>query len=303
MIKHQRHDEIDKQQWDAMLLRCQDPLWYMQSWVLDISSPYWEALIDVEKEALMPLLWRRKFGVDYLYQPYAMQQQGVFAAKPTGELAEAFLNAVPSRFRYWDIHVSTSMRVEAHADLRVSNNTDQVLPLTGSIETLRAAYSQGHRRNLRKAGDGVGPVTSDLGVDEFVALFERTTAARFGGVPEGGLELLRRLMQEGKVRGQCRVLAIKDGGQAIAAVCLMEWEGRCILLKSANDEAGQERRAMFHLVDECIAQYAGTGRILDFAGSNTASVARFNAGFGARSTVYLHLVRNRLPAPLRWFKR
>jgi len=60
---------------------------------------------------------------------------------------------------------------------------------------------------------------------------------------------------------------------------------------------------MFHLVDRYISDHAGSGVLLDFAGSNTASVARFNAGFGARSTVYLHLVRNRLPAPLRWIKR
>jgi hypothetical protein len=83
----------------------------------------------------------------------------------------------------------------------------------------------------------------------------------------------------------------------------MEWEGRSILLKSANDERGQEQQAMFHLIDHCITSRAGSGILLDFAGSNTPSVARFNAGFGARSSVYLHLVRNRLPPPLRWFKR
>ena len=83
----------------------------------------------------------------------------------------------------------------------------------------------------------------------------------------------------------------------------MEWEGRSIFFKSANDEAGQERQAMFHLTDHYIAGHAGSGLLLDFAGSNTASVARFNAGFGARSTVYLRLVRNRLPVPFRWFKK
>ena len=38
-------------------------------------------------------------------------------------------------------------------------------------------------------------------------------------------------------------------------------------------------------------------QVLDFAGSNTSSVARFNAGFGARSSVYLHLIAEPTSAP------
>ncbi len=303
MIRHLRHHEIDKAQWDALLMQCADRLWYMQSWVLDMCCPGWEALVDMENGAIMPLLWRSKFGIPYLYQPYAMQQQGVFAIRHDPARDLEFLRAVPSRFRYWDIHVNSRMNVDAQLDLKVTNNTNQVLRLNGSIEELRAAYSKGHERNLRKAGGSTLEIISEVSVKEFISLFERTTAARFGGIPDGGLALLHGLMEEGQRRDQCRIIAAKDGGNIVAAVCIVEWEGRCIQLKSANDEVGQERRAMFHLMDHCIASYAGTNMVFDFAGSNTASVARFNAGFGAVSTVYLHLVRNRLPAPLRWIKR
>lgn len=99
------------------------------------------------------------------------------------------------------------------------------------------------------------------------------------------------------------MLGMRDEQGLIAAVCFMEWEGRSILFKSANDRAGQERKAMFHLIDRYIAEHAGSGIVLDFAGSNNASVARFNSGFGAHSTIYLRLKRNRLPIPLRWLKK
>jgi len=303
MINHLRHSEIDKAQWDTLLLKCSDRLWYMQSWVLDVSCPGWEALVDVEHGAIMPLLWRRKFGIDYLYQPYGIQQQGVFATTPDASLHQAFLQAVPTRFNYWDIHVNASMHIAPMDGVKIAENTNQTLVLDRDIDTMRAAYSTGHRRNVRKAIEAFPEVSEDLAIPEFIALFQRTTGSRFASIPEGGLELMRQLMEGAKQKGQCRIMSVMASGSAIAAVCFMEWDGRCILLKAATDEVGKEKRAMFRLVDHCIVKHAGTGMILDFAGSNTASVARFNTGFGAVTSVYLHLHRNRLPAPLRWIKR
>ena len=251
----------------------------------------------------MPLLWRRRFGIDYLFQPYAVQQQGVFAKVPSDALSRSFFEAVPKRFRFWDIHLNAMISAAGLVEGTVEENTNQTLLLSGTVEELRAGYSQGHRRNLRKAGVAAPDIVTDLRADEFVTLFRRTTAARFGGIPDGGLELLSALLEEASRQGQCTMFAMREEGVPIAAVCFMEWEGRSILLKSANDERGQERHAMFHLLDHHIASKAGSDLLLDFAGSNTPSVARFNGGFGAHSSVYLHLTRNRLPLPLRWIKR
>ena len=60
MIRHLRHTDIDKGQWDKLLLQCSDRLWYAQSWVLDLCCPQWEALI-----AEMCRLSRRLVVVDY----------------------------------------------------------------------------------------------------------------------------------------------------------------------------------------------------------------------------------------------
>lgn len=302
MIRHLPHSAIDKAEWDRQLLRCPDRLWYVQSWVLDLCCPQWEALIG-DDGSIMPLIWRRKFGVDYLYQPYAVQQQGVFAPSRNDRTDGDFLEAVPKRFKYWDIHLNAAMRVHADRNDRLTTSMDQDLDLSSDATTLRAGYSQGHRRNLRKCGDDPPVIVRDLTASEFVTLFDQTTGARFANIPKGGTLLLERLISGALERGQCTLLGVREGDVLIAAVCFMEWEGRSILLKSANDKAGSDRQAMFHLIDRYISEHAASGVLLDFSGSNTPSVARFNAGFGARSTVYLHLVRNRLPAPLRWFKR
>lgn len=299
MIRHLRHAEIDKALWDAQLQRCANRLWYAQSWVLDHMSPGWEALVEDESGAIMPLTWRRKWGIDYLFQPLGLQQLGVFAPLPTQ--AARLVLSVPARFRYWDICIQP---IPGFAELdhgRVEERTDQVLSLVGDIAGLRAAYSQGHRRNLSKHHDGVG--FSTMAPEAFIDLFDRTTGARYGSVPAKDLDALRALISEGVLRGQCEVVSAHSEGVVLGAVCFATWEGRTILLKSANTPEGNEARAIFRIMDEWIARHAGTGLLLDFAGSMTPSVARFNAGFGARTTVYLRLVRNRLPPPLRWLKR
>ncbi|MBL7983340.1 MAG: hypothetical protein JNM91_00005, partial [Flavobacteriales bacterium] len=109
MIRHLRNEEIDRQQWDRLLDQCPDRLWYARSRVLDRMAPGWEALIDDQLGILMPLTWRRKWGIHYLYNPYGAQQLGVFNANHDPDRTTAFLAAVPGRFRYIDIWLNAAM--------------------------------------------------------------------------------------------------------------------------------------------------------------------------------------------------
>lgn len=301
MIRHLRHHEIDKQRWDALLAQAGNRMWYARSAVLDRVAPGWEALVDEDVQAIMPLTWRAKWGQQYLFQPYAVQQLGVFAARYDDGLGQRFIDAVPARFRYWDIHVNQAMQ-NIQFD-RVAYSTQQVLAVLGDIEQQRAAYSAGHRRNLRKAEVHRNLITTAVNGTDFVALFERSTALRHGGIRPKDREVLQGLVDDVLARGEGRILGMVEQDHVLAAVLFVEWGGRSILLKSAVDARAVDRHAMFLLVDAYLAMGAGGNAVLDFAGSNHSGTQRFNAGFGAQSSVYLHLIRNRLPAPWRWLKQ
>lgn len=300
MIKHLRHSEIDKGAWDARLMRCPNRLWYAQSWVLDLACPGWEALVDDEADAMMPLTVRRKWGISYLFQPLGLQQLGVFSAQAGGALHRAFIAALPMRIRYLDILLNEAMPLTGAETAGLTLQQNQVLLTNEAIDALRSRYTKGHRRNLKDAADlkeiGLSP-------DAFEALFRRTTGERFGPSSMNGLETFMRVMSQGIARGQCEVRALASDQEPLAAACFSTWQGRSIMLKSANTDAGHSAKAMFVLIDAWIARNAGSGMLLDFAGSNTPSVSRFNAGFGAESRTYFRLRRNRLPLPLRWIKQ
>jgi hypothetical protein len=303
MIAYLRHSEIDKGRWDALLQRCPQRLWYAQSWLLDLASPGWDALVDESSGALFPLTHAVKWGVRYLRQPYGLQQLGVFAPEPEAALDAAMVAAIPRHFRFADILLNARMGAPHAHGARYHACIVHELRLDGTADRLRAAYATGHRRNLRKVpADAPGLIElHDAAV--FRALFERTTARRYGSVDAAGLDAMQRTIAEAQARGQCRMVALCDAAGPIAAACFMEWAGRSILYKSAVEEAGRERMGLFRIVDAQIERLAGTGMILDFAGSNTPSVARFNKGFGADARTYFRLVRNLLPPPLRWLKR
>ncbi len=302
MIQHLGNSEIDRSWWDAQLLRCPHRLWYAQSWVLDLVSPGWEALVDRGSGAIMPLTWRRKYGIDYLCMPYAIQQLGVFAPAMDHHIGQAMLHAVPNRFRYWDISLNGAMPSMTVADARTTEQVDQVMDMRPGIDVVRNGYAEGHRRNLRKAR-AAGMDQRPVQVDAFVDLFLRTTGKRFGNVPGDARERLTALIHQALERGQCRLPGAWRGGELLAALCSVTWEGRVIILKAATTEEGQMHRAMFLLVDAEIEHSVPRASVFDFAGSNNPGVARFYAGFGAQPSVYLRLVRNRLPPPLRWLKR
>lgn len=301
MIRHLRHNEIDKGAWDALLARSGHARWYARSRVLDLAAPGWEALVDTDAGAIMPLTWRRKWGVDYLYNPYGLQQLGVFAPEVDAPLCKAFLDAIPARFRYVDIWLNEAMHPAPHLAAQLLPQQNQTLRTDAQVDALRSAYSQGHRRNLRKAQppairtEGIGPGT-------FIHLFEHTTGRRHGGSPPGSLPRLQAVIADALAEGTGNITGVHDGTTLVAAICTITWGGRSILLKSANDERGQAMHAMFHLVDHWIATHAGTGVVLDFAGSNTPGVARFNAGFGATATTYIRFRWNRLPWPFRYMR-
>jgi len=294
MIEHLRHGEIDKAWWDRQLLQCANRMWYAQSWVLDLTAPGWDALVDRSSGAIMPLTHRRKFFLKYLFQPYGTQQLGVFAPRYSKALGEAFIEAIPAIFKYCDIALNEAMQ-----DLKVDHVElipldQQVLPLDRSYEELAAGYSKGARRNLRKAQDGP-PVIDDVTPAEFRSLFARTTAKRFNSGRRSDHDTMEKVIEKAIAIGQGRIIGLRDRGELCAAACFMEWEGRAIFYKSAADRIGQGHMGMFRLTDHYIREFAGTGLLLDFAGSNTDSVARFNAGFGAERRVYLRLKYDRLP--------
>src|SRR5829696_5857665 len=105
-IQHLQRGQVDERRWNAAIDAASNGLIYAYTDYLDCMCDQWDALVLNNYESVMPLPWRKKWGVHYLYQPFLTAQLGIFGLEMNAGLIHSFLTAVPKKFRYWDFSVN-----------------------------------------------------------------------------------------------------------------------------------------------------------------------------------------------------
>ncbi len=304
MIKYLTHSEIDKHLWDKCIYHSANRLTYGMSWWLDVVSPGWEALVQDDYVAVMPLTRKRRFGIDYLYQPYLTQQLGVFSPnKPEPEDVDRFLKAIPEKIMYVDIHLN-SMNSPLNNNFTYTTRNNFTLDMTQPYVHLLAKYHRNCRRNLQKAVQAGLEVKSGPSPKVFTSFVERNLDKKVQDMGNKISPVVRELTQASIQQGVGEIKGVyKPNGKLVAVGWFIIDMGRCYFSICASNKEGRVNQSMYLLVDHIIETHSGKGEIFDFTGSNIPGVAYFNSGFGAVKSHYLAAKRNMLPWPLNLLKR
>ena len=94
MIQYLKNKEIDFKKYDACIEAAINSRIYAYSWYLNIVADNWDALVLNDYEAVMPLPWRQKYFIKYIYPPAWTQQLGVFSS---AEVNETLMMETPRR--------------------------------------------------------------------------------------------------------------------------------------------------------------------------------------------------------------
>ena len=124
-VEYITYRKIDKQKWDACINRSQNRLIYAKSFYLDAMAQNWDALVLNNYEAVMPLTWKRKWGIAYLYQPAFVQQGGIFFSEPLSEeILNTFIEKAFSYFKFAEITLNylNDSKIITKADISLRNN-------------------------------------------------------------------------------------------------------------------------------------------------------------------------------------
>ena len=70
MIIYLQNHEIDYDRWDSCVSSSDNRLIYAFSWYLDLVCRDWDALVYNDYQAVFPLPKRRKWSIEYIYQPF-----------------------------------------------------------------------------------------------------------------------------------------------------------------------------------------------------------------------------------------
>ena len=136
MMRHLRHDEIDKKKWDDCIRSSFNGIIYAYSWYLDVVCEDWESLVENDYERVFPLTGKRKYGISYLYQPFFTQQLGVFSKSIlSAEVVEEFLKAIPAKYRYIETNLNTLNKIDSDG-FKVEPQRNFELDLIHSYENI-----------------------------------------------------------------------------------------------------------------------------------------------------------------------
>lgn len=294
MIQHLLHNEIDLKKWDATINDCGNI--YARSWYLNIVHPGWEALVEDDYQSVMPLTGGKKFGVNYLFQPYFVQQLGVFSQSPmTSEKLDAFLSAIPEKYRFAEIRLNESNTLDKVTE-GFDYHRNVLLDLNQDYNTIRSNYHTNTKRNLAKAENNNLQLIDTVIPYHVVALFTDNRGALLNKWGDAEYARLTALTQVAVNRKSAFILGVteKGVGQLLCAAIFMKTDNRITFLFSGLTEEGKQRQAMTYLLDQVIQKHAKQSVTFDFEGSDDDNLARFYLGFGGQEVQYPSYTFNRL---------
>jgi hypothetical protein len=293
------YQQINKTKWDACIENADNGLIYACSSYLDCMAPFWSALVFNNYEMVMPLPVRTKLGISYIFQPSITPALGVFGNNVSPDIINAFIKAIPSRFKLLDISFNSSNKVlYTHGTILTRNN--YVLNLNLKYADIRQNYSDNIKRNIAKAIKNNCVLKKHISFDE-VAVICKKSFPDFTKVETGLFKKLKKAYDIYKTDSETYGVFTREG-TLLASCIFLFFKNRAYYWLVGNTPQSKLYGASSLLLDSFIQQYAGKNILLDFEGSDTISVGDFYKKFGSAQESYYTLYLNKLPFPLNLLK-
>lgn len=293
------NNEIDRTKWDSCIERSGNGLIYARSFYLDCFAKSWNALVLNDYKAVMPLPSRKKWGIDYLFQPFITPVLGVFGNDASEEIISRFLDAIPSKYKLWDISLNPSNTVNKKFQ-KLYRRGNYILSLSSPYNEIRGNYSENILRNISKAARSGCILKKGVDIRDIIHICKDEWPG-FTNIEEGIFDSIVDDIDSFKPYLETYGVYHADFG-LIASCAFLVDDKRAYYWLVGNRPIAKELGASPLLIDKFIQDHAGGGKILDFEGSDVKTIAEFYQRFGAIAENYTTIYRNRLPFPLNFIK-
>ena len=295
MIRYLKNNEINTEKWDECIMNSFNGIVYAYSWYLDIVHETWDALVEGDYERVMPLPVSEKWGISYIFQPFFVQQLGVFSKSIlTPDIVQSFIQHIPDKYKLVDINLNSYNMLDS-SKLDVFNNKNHVLDLINKYPILSGKYASNTKRNLKKSQKQKLSLVKGIKPENLIQLFKTNKGKEIKNWGEAEYQRLHRLIYMAIYKGRGLVYGVfGEHNQLCAGAFFLKSHNRLIFLFSATDKLGKETAAMTYLIDSVIQEFSPGKLVLDFEGSNDKNLARFYKGFGAKEVEYARFRRNNL---------
>ncbi len=285
-IQYLNQTQIDLKKWDQCIENSQNRLIYAYSFYLNALCPHWDAIIIGDYEFVMPLPWRRKFYVKYLYKPAFIQQLGIFPALRNVSFQE-ILFLLNKKFVLVNIFFNYANAIEKQYPITI--NTNLILDLSKSYTALKEGYNKDLRNNLKLAQKENYVVSMETEESSIIGIYKKLYAKRTPHVIEEDYKNFHSLCRNLKDRKMLLTRSILTARGEIQAAGIFFTDGRRIYnIMNVTSQEGRKASLNHLLLDLVVKEFSGRSMIFDFEGSDLRGVGDFYRKFGAMNQPYFH---------------
>jgi Acetyltransferase (GNAT) domain len=304
-IQYIPYKEIDKNKWDACIMNATNSLIYVHSFYLDNCSNHtWDALVLGNYETVMPITHRKKYGITYLYQPYFLQQAGIFSAKKIdAQIVHLFFSEIQSRFKFAEINLNYANALSTNKKVKCTERNNFILPLNNTYKNISAKFNSNFIRNIKQASKHGFSYEKAEAADELVDLYKKLYGARFEAVKKSDYDALKINCKALLANNSLILRKVTIDGKILAAIILLTDAKRLYNIAPSVTDEGRKLSANHFLYNSIIEEFAGQDLILDFEGSDLKGVANFYQSMNPINEKYISIKYNNLPKLVKLFKK
>ena len=284
MIQYLKRNEIDIEKYNSCIENSINSRIYAFSWYLDIVADNWDALVLNDYEAVMPLPWRQKFFIKYIYPPLWTQQLGVFSLNSISEgLIIKFIKAIPRKFKKITIQFNSENKFK---NKNIIARANYILPLNKSYEEIYKGYRKDRRKRLRQiSGLKFSSVIEFRDIKKsFIEHYSEKIV-----YSEKDYTKLELLIKSNYKENRAELWGVYDDNlNLLSSLVTLKYNKRIVVLFSSTSNNGYLKNAFSYLIDRVICNYENSNYKIDFEGSNIKSIASFNKSFGALKEDYFY---------------
>ena len=302
MIKYVKRKDLDTSKYDNCIENSIQSKIYAFSWYLDIVVDNWDALVLEDYKAVMPITFRKKFFIKYVYPPFWVLELGVYSLnKKLG--VQPFFKILFEKFRFVETRLNSSNFSKKNEKYLLEKEI-QTLDLKEGYISVFNNYRKDRKKDLVKANKLDLIEKWNDSPEKLIELFKNNIGKRTPNIKEEDYIILKKLITVCIKKRVGEILSIYDSNNIlVASGFFLKNNNEVTILVSSTDFKNRKNGANTFLIDRAIYKYEKNFNTFNFGGSSIKSVAKYFLSFGANTLNYQQVKYNKLPFLLKLFKK
>jgi hypothetical protein len=302
MIHYVKRKDLEVEKYNDCIENSIQSRIYAFSWYLDIVADNWDVLVQDDYTTVMPVPFRKKFGVNYVYPPFWLLELGLFSLKDAIDY-KAFFKVLFVKFKFIEFRLNTENKIKASESFLIEKQM-QTLAMQEDYETNFNAYRKDRKKDLRKSKKINLTENWNYNPQKLVQLFRVNVGKRTPYIVDKDYKVLSDLMKICIEKRVGEMLSIYNSeSKLVASGFFLKHKKEVTILVSSTDFDNRKNGENTFLIDRAIYKYQKTFGIFNFGGSSMQQIAKYFLSFGAKTSQYQQVKYNNLPYLIRWFKR